>query len=914
MKIYKNLVCITLLLFTTLLCYGQRMILGNVYDKETKEPIIGASIRIEGNSHSGSITDTEGHFKLAADSKQQSISIVISYIGYHTLKTKATAGNNSYYLQSAITTLGEVVVTATESRGITSSSKIERHAMEHLQPSSFSDLLELLPGGKASDPVLTSPNLIRLREVPISSSDYSTSSLGTSFVIDGAPVSTGANMQSLSGAWDTAATSRDFTNQGVDMRTISTDDIKSVEIVRGIPSVEYGDLTSGLIKIERKKGGHDLSARFKADMDSKLFYIGKDMEWSEHRLSLNLSADYLDAKADPRNNLENYKRLGLSARLNKKWLNKAFTLDLSTHIDFNGSFDNEKTDPDLNYGAVDKYSSSYNRLAFGVSLNLKTRQNSWLRSIALTSSLTVEHDKMDRTRLVQLSRDTPAATTTVQGESDAVILPYTYTASQSVDGKPLNVYNKLSASFAIPTQRISNSLMIGADWQIDKNDGDGQQFDVTRPLYPGISTRLRKFSVVPATHNVALFAEESIHLNVGNSRMDILAGVRGSAMAHLSTDYEMRGKIYLDPRVNIGWTFPKFKIGNQITFFELAGGIGWHTKMPTMSQLYPDPYYMDLVQLNYYNTNSNLKRINLMTYVIDPTNYNLRPARNLKWEVRADLNIGGNRLSVTYFQENMTSGFRNSIIYKSYAYKKYDTSSIDGSTLSGPPSLDGLTYANKQELYGYSITTNGSRTFKKGIEYTFSSKRIEAIHTRLTVTGAWFKTKYQNSQPITERPSVVLDGAQLQYAGIYKDDDGYIREMTNTNFTFDTDIPKLKLGFSISAQCTWLTASQSMKKEETPLQYMDSQGNVHDFTEADKNDTYLKWLVRSYSSSLFERQTVPFYANLNMKATKRLLDDKLTVALFVNKILDYNPSYTRNGLTVRRHVTPYFGVEMNIKL
>lgn len=32
-------------------------------------------------------------------------------------------------------------------------------------------------------------------------------------------------------------------NSGVDMRMISTDDIESVEIIRGIPSVEYSNLT-----------------------------------------------------------------------------------------------------------------------------------------------------------------------------------------------------------------------------------------------------------------------------------------------------------------------------------------------------------------------------------------------------------------------------------------------------------------------------------------------------------------------------------------------------------------------------------------------------------------------------------------------------------------------------------------------
>mgnify|MGYP000538256100 FL=1 len=54
--------------------------------------------------------------------------------------------------------------------------------------------------------------------------------------------------------------------------------------------------------------------------------------------------------------------------------------------------------------------------------------------------------------------------------------------------------------------------------------------------------------------------------------------------------------------------------------------------------------------------------------------------------------------------------------------------------------------------------------------------------------------------------------------------------------------------------------------------------------------------------------------NVNFKATKKLLDDKLTIALFVNKLLDYNPDYVRNNYTIRRHVTPYFGLEMNVKI
>ena len=43
-----------------------------------------------------------------------------------------------------------------------------------------------------------------------------------------------------------ADNSRNHVSYGVDMREIPTDNIEKVEVVRGIPSVKYGELTSGL--------------------------------------------------------------------------------------------------------------------------------------------------------------------------------------------------------------------------------------------------------------------------------------------------------------------------------------------------------------------------------------------------------------------------------------------------------------------------------------------------------------------------------------------------------------------------------------------------------------------------------------------------------------------------------------------
>ena len=439
-------------------CSGlaQTKLSATVLDRESREPIVGATVTVDGQKKGSAVTDVSGRFVLNVAVGK---TLIITYIGYQRLSVKAAEGA-FYYLTPDVKRLGEVVVTAQESRGLAGASVIQRHAMEHLQPSSFADLLELLPGGRAHDPLLTAPNTIRLREaLPLASSNYATSSLGTSFILDGAPISNNANMQFLASSWESKATTRDFTNRGADMRTIPTDDIERVEIIRGIPSVEYGDMTSGVVRIERKRGGHDLNARLKADMGSKLFHLAKGFEWADRR-TLNLSIDYLDAHADPRNTLQNYQRVTLSARFGKLWMGHSHTVQLSTNLDYGGSFDREKVDPDLNYGNVDRYRSAYNRVAALTSVELKPMRVLWFKSFLASVSASYQHDLLSRTRLVQLQRETPAATTLTEGESNAVLLPFTYTASQDVDGKPLNLFAKLNARFQVPARRISNTLLI----------------------------------------------------------------------------------------------------------------------------------------------------------------------------------------------------------------------------------------------------------------------------------------------------------------------------------------------------------------------------------------------------------------------------------------------------------------------
>lgn len=903
-------ILLLMMLFEVSLMGKAQSMSSKVVDKDSHEAIIGAVVYVGSSQKVAAITDINGRFSI--DAANAGKSLKITYIGYKNYLGKLNQA--LYEMEPEIKSVGEVVVTAQESKSLASASVIEKHAMEHLQPSSFTDILELLPGGRSKDPDLSSPNTIRIREAG-SPSGYTTTSLGTSFVVDGAPISTNANMQYVAGSWDAATTSRENMNAGVDMRSISTDDIEKVEVVRGIPSVEYGDLTSGLVKIERKRGGNDWNARLKADMGSKLFYLAKGLEWTPQQMTLNLSVDYLDAKADPRNRLENYRRLTFSARFGKTWLTDFYRWKISSNLDYTGSFDNDKVDPDLNNQAEDSYKSQYNKYAFNSHVSLSPKKRIWFKSLDLTLSASYEYDLIKRTKLVQLTRQTVAATATTQGVHDGVILPYKYVACHDVEGKPLNLYAKVNGKFQVPSLVVSNTLLLGTDWNYDKNKGRGQIYDVTRPLYAGsMSCRPRNLSSIPSNQQWGIYAEEQLTLPLAGHSLELVAGIRGTQMLNLPDNYEMHGKFFWDPRINLGLTFPKFNIGKLPSFIRIAGGIGEHTKMPTLEQLYPDPVYLDLTQLNYYHTNPAYRRINLMTYVIDATNQNLKPARNFKWEVSTDINIGGNRLSVTLFRENMTSGFRLQTAYAPYIYRWYDASGIDADALSAPPSLEGLPFEKRKELRGYSYYTNGSQTLKRGVEYTFATRRIEKLFTRLTINGAWFRTVYRNSVVETYRPSAVIGSKQIQYVGYYEHDGGNMNEMLNTNFTLDSDVPKLKLGFSISAQCLWYTLKQSKEVSNYPTSYMDNDGVMHEWKAGDENDAYLRYLIRDYNDSYYLKYRVPFAMNVNFKVTKKLFDEKLNVALFCNKLLDYTPEYENNGVTIRRHVTPYFGLEMNVKI
>ena len=144
---------------------------------------------------------------------------------------------------------------------------------------------------------------------------------------------------------------------------------------------------------------------------------------------------------------------------------------------------------------------------------------------------------------------------------------------------------------------------------MNKNYGKGTLFDEEYPFSVDMNVRPRAFNVIPAQHQGALFLENESRLQLGRFGVEWMAGVRAQSLFNTGSEYAIEGKVYLDPRLNLHVDLPRFSLLGEEMRLSIGGGLGWHTKFPTMDQLYPDMIYYDITQLNYWPTDESKRRI-----------------------------------------------------------------------------------------------------------------------------------------------------------------------------------------------------------------------------------------------------------------------------------------------------------------
>lgn len=859
----------------------------------------------------GVSTDLEGKFRFTG-TKGTEYTLNVSYLNHVDKEVKVKAGSPEplvIVLEEQSYELAEVVVMADYKKNQGSTAVINQQALEHIQPTSVADVLSLIPGGLFRESSATGFNRISLRQ---SGSDDNTS-LGMAVVMDGIPQDNDGFRASIPGLSTDEYSDRLGMNRGIDLKTLSTDHIRKIEIVKGISSAKLGNLSSGVIQTTSKIGITPAQLRMKVDPLTKLIYLGKGFRISPKMGYLHTGIDYTsvyDARRDP---MSKYSRLtgqvtyNNSVDVGDKTLFLFFKL--SEVYTLNQAKEDELTQ-DYNESFRNKYSRT------GASFKAQMYDlGKIVDNVEFIASADYTYDLIDRNRLVQTGTPLPSPLATEEGESEGIYLPSTYYSPFQIENKPLSLLTQLNAESLFETRSFRHKVIYGLSWKRTKNYGEGVMVDMTRPPYPGNNEYVRPVPnrSIPALSVGAAYAEEQLKHSNRWFDFELNAGVRFTQMFNLDTKYTELRKLQVEPRINAALSFNIDLAGGKSLRNMFRFGFGQENKLPTLDYIYPDRVYKDMIVLNAY-TKQDDPFNHLITYtkIYDVTNNSLRPNRNTKYEAGWDVEYEGYSLSLTFFKEHSDRGFESVAEYSPVRYTRY-VDPIDGQPIVGRrPEKEDYVADPYATFVDMDIVRNSMKVEKKGLEYLLRFPKIIPLSTTVEINGAYYDTRYSSGAPLQYHPAFRDDDRPQPYVGIYRRQDITRQRIFNTNLWFNTNIPRYKMIFTTFFQFIWLNEEMRINGDEYPSAYFDTDGRMH--TVDDRilqsiKDGHTVWRHYHIYKEDFS-ETLPVSLTVNFKVTKEF-SRMIRASFFVNNILDINPLYkNRYNQNVRVWQKSFFGAEM----
>ena len=859
----------------------------------------------------GVSTDLEGKFRFTG-TKGTEYTLNVSYLNHVDKEVKVKAGSPEplvIVLEEQSYELAEVVVMADYKKNQGSTAVINQQALEHIQPTSVADVLSLIPGGLFRESSATGFNRISLRQ---SGSDDNTS-LGMAVVMDGIPQDNDGFRASIPGLSTDEYSDRLGMNRGIDLKTLSTDHIRKIEIVKGISSAKLGNLSSGVIQTTSKIGITPAQLRMKVDPLTKLIYLGKGFRISPKMGYLHTGIDYTSVYDDRRDPMSKYSRLtgqvtyNNSVDVGDKTLFLFFKL--SEVYTLNQAKEDELTQ-DYNESFRNKYSRT------GASFKAQMYDlGKIVDNVEFIASADYTYDLIDRNRLVQTGTPLPSPLATEEGESECIYLPSTYYSPFQIENKPLSLLTQLNAESLFETRSFRHKVIYGLSWKRTKNYGEGVMVDMTRPPYPGNNEYVRPVPnrSIPALSVGAAYAEEQLKHSNRWFDFELNAGVRFTQMFNLDTKYTELRKLQVEPRINAALSFNIDLAGGKSLRNMFRFGFGQENKLPTLDYIYPDRVYKDMIVLNAY-TKQDDPFNHLITYtkIYDVTNNSLRPNRNTKYEAGWDVEYEGYSLSLTFFKEHSDRGFESVAEYSPVRYTRY-VDPIDGQPIVGRrPEKEDYVADPYATFVDMDIVRNSMKVEKKGLEYLLRFPKIIPLSTTVEINGAYYDTRYSSGAPLQYHPAFRDDDRPQPYVGIYRRQDITRQRIFNTNLWFNTNIPRYKMIFTTFFQFIWLNEEMRINGDEYPSAYFDTDGRMH--TVDDRilqsiKDGHTVWRHYHIYKEDFS-ETLPVSLTVNFKVTKEF-SRMIRASFFVNNILDINPLYkNRYNQNVRVWQKSFFGAEM----
>ncbi|MBQ7622818.1 MAG: TonB-dependent receptor [Bacteroidales bacterium] len=881
----------------------------SVVSDSDSQPVAGAACLLT-DYGIFAVTDAEGS-SVFGNVPQGKVSVSVQLLGFEDFLQEYDFRRDTAVvvrIKESSLMLEQVVVTATASAaGSSTSSTIGRMAIDHLQATSLKDIMQLIPGQLMSSSDMTSEEKLTIRTLSQSTAN---NAFGTSIMMDGVPMSDNASLSDkVSGSTG---------GSGVDLRQISADNIESVEVIRGIPSAEYGDLTSGAVIVNTKAGYTPFEVRAKINPTTLNTSVGKGWKFGGDAGSLNVNADFARASGDPRVKNRSFDRIsgGLtySNTIGRIW-------STTTKLSVNGIIDLRTADPDLLVEGTET-----GQQQFGLRLSHKGRislNKPLSRSINYSMGFSLTDSKSWTSAIVSADGGLPIITSLTDGYCKVPYITESYRATGGTVSRPLSFYAKVGNVFTANTSTLKQRFNMGAEYRLESNKARGfYNEDDFMPLRPTSNGRPRPYFDIPALSQVSAYLEDNL---VWELPLDMEFKLQGGVRADV-----------LQPGLpeQVWSVSPRFNASLKLTqWMTLRGGWGRSNKTPGLAHLYPEPKYTDREAAVYLPSDSSKQLVVYNTRVTEvERNNSLKNATNTKAEIGADFSFkNGMTFSVVAYRDFLENGFGNYTEYSTY-YSNYYTAR-QGILLDshGNPYIDWNNPARVDTVFTTSGRIGNTRaSLDRGVEFDFNFGQIKAIRTTVLLSGAFMETQTWSTGPNFSSPSgipassVYAQGGantppfKLVYpSGLQKD----IDRRFSANLRLVCNIPRMKMVCSLSNQVIFFTYSHTTNQKSDPYAWIDTDLSWHEITPAMLADP--DYRIKGILLSAQRKNpadsnpiTQPPIWLMNMRLTKDV-SKNFGFSFYVNNAFYYMPyqasSYS-GTLTERNTGTFSFGVEMYVKI
>ena len=911
---------------------------GKVVDAKTGEPVIGAAVNVE-DTGIWAISDENGTFFLP-DIRPGDYAVQFSCLGFVDKRlsfvVKKDIPNLTIKLDQNTLALNSVVVTAERDKeGMNTSLKFGANALNHLQMSNVTDISALLPGGKTVNPDLTTDNAVSLRSGGLAAGN---AAFGTALEVDGVRVGNNASFGSMS---------------GTGTRNISTENVQSIEVITGVPSAEYGDLNSGMVRINTRKGLTPWNITFAVNPRTYQASASKGIDLMKNRGVLNVSAEWTRATQKLSSPYTSYTRRGFSASYSNTFKN-VLKFEVGATGNIGGM--NTKNDPDAYKGTWSKVRD--NVLRANTSLTWLLRK-SWITNLKLDASVNYNDNRSQDHAYGSSASMLPAVHSELAGYYLADRLPVSYFSDKVIDSKELDYAASLKYEWFKKSGKRLSKLKAGVQWKANGNVGEGEYYK--DPSVAANGYRPRPYSQYPFMHNVAAYIEEDYTFPIGKTSLQISAGLRLENLFVKDTDYKNVSS--LSPRFNAKW-----KISDNLS---IRGGWGVSEKLPSFYILYPVQKYRDIQTFGFSHGDSS-------SYVYYTQPYKMLFNENLKWQknynaefgieayfLRTSVSLVGffNKTKNPYTYQNIYTPFSYNIMSVPSGYTVPDNPEIRVDSQTGQVYMRGsneefwipmATKVTDKTFFESQMPGNGDDIYRTGAELIVDFPEIAPIRTKFRLDANYAYTHYiDNTLNWTYRTGwshTSLSNRSYQYVGIYANGgesgtfNGKESHSLNANLTAITHIPEARIVITCRLEMSLLSRFRNLSRYQgkeyaynvnadgvesiggsiydsnnytaiRPVKYMDEDGDVHDFTDKEASDpAFANLIIKSGNAYTFAQNGYGAYLSANLSVTKEI-GDHVSLSFFANNFTNSRMYVTSKATGVSAIFTPefYYGLTCRLK-